>query len=393
MMTEDQLIIAQAILIYGDESTFTEPLERLNKMKTSSSNLERLVVARFNLVIKGDNAGDIQSAYLKLGGTTAQFREFFEPLETMLIPSAVDGAITRETNLVIAKGIRTMLIDLELGRISMPDLMSGIAEQETIENPSVSLMQVIEAYNSRDQRLYVPTGYSGLDLKTKGLCRKRVTILAARPGVGKSDLSLAIARKKLKHGKNVFLASLEMDKFEIYERIKNAEGSEENVKHMLGSLEIDDRGDLTVPQIAAAVNLGNYDLVIVDHLTLLGCNVRTQGLHERATVLSGQLRVAAKYSNAAWLVLSQLSRGVSDEYTRPKLSHLRDSGAIEQDAFMVLFLHEPNPRDYSKTTTERDVEVTIAKNRGGSPGKKLFTFEMGVSRWAEITQTQHGESI
>jgi replicative DNA helicase len=388
-MTEDQLTIARAVIIFGNDPGYEDVLFRLNKMKTSSKILERLVNARFQLVVMNNLTGDLQGEYLKLGGSLSEYTEFFAESDVMVIPSAVDTAITRETNRIIAHEIRNTLLDFELGRISIHDVMSGIGDFQTIESQSMSLMQVMDEYNSRDQRLYVPTGYSGLDMKTKGLCRKRMTILAARPGVGKSDLSLAIARKALKRGKNVFLASLEMDKFEIYERIKNAEGSDEKIRDMRGFLEIDDRGDLTVSQIAAAVNLGDYDLVIVDHLTLLGCSAKTGSLYERATVLSGQLRVAAKYSNAAWLVLSQLSRGVPDEHTRPKLSNLRDSGAIEQDSFMVMFLHELNQRDLSSTCVKREVELTIAKNRGGAPGKRLFEFRMGASQWEDISPHHH----
>jgi replicative DNA helicase len=150
--------------------------------------------------------------------------------------------------------------------------------------------------------------------------------------------------------------------------------------------DICDRGSLRVSQIAAIAN--NYDLIVVDYLQILETADKVSGLYEKATNLSNDLRKAAKNSNAAWLVLSQLSRKMLTEHETPKLSHLRDSGAIEQDAFTVLFLHYPEKpvqNDKGEYAANRYVVVTIAKNRSGGFGQFAYRFCPSRSTWEPMT--------
>lgn len=378
-MTHEQKYIGRAIVYFGDDPAYTIHLNELNQMKTTSPELERLMQAYYQITILNRDRGELRSEFIKLGGSAESYDKFTDDLDDIVLPSGLKQAIQVENNRTRSLEVRELLVEIDEGRIEWEELASSVIGMETDNQQSMSLMEIMRSYDNREQRLYVPFGFSGLDIRTKGMCRKRVTILAARPGVGKTDFALAIARNVLHRSRNVFFASLEMDEYELYERMHNAVG--DKLKEYKGIMQVDSRGALSVSQISAAVNRGNYELVVVDHIGLLQYAGKERGQYERTTALSGQLRIAAKNSNASWLVLSQLSRGVPDETTRPQLSHLRDSGAIEQDAFMVVFLHEIEKRDL--TASDRIVEVGIAKNRGGAPTRKGFIFRMGLSQWAE----------
>ena len=380
-MTHEQKYIGQAMIYFGDDPAYSIHLNELNQMKTTSPELEKLMHAYYQVTILNRDRGELRSEFIKIGGSPGSYDDFTEEFDDIVLPSGLKQAIRVENNRTRSLEVRELLLEVDEGRIDWDELASSVVGMERDNQQSMSLMEIMKSYDNREHRLYVPFGFSGLDIRTKGMCRKRVTILAARPGVGKTDFALAIARNVLHRGRNVFFASLEMDEYELYERMSNAVGKE-GLKEYKGIMQVDSRGALSVPQISAAVNRGNYELVVVDHIGLLQYAGKERGQYERTTALSGQLRIAAKNSNASWLVLSQLSRGVPDEMTRPALSHLRDSGAIEQDAFMVAFLHELEKRDF--TASNRKVEVGIAKNRGGAPTRKGFEFRMGLSQWEEL---------
>jgi len=261
--------------------------------------------------------------------------------------------------------------------------VAAIIDDQIEERQTVTLMDLLREGDIPDLAR-VPTRFRTLDyILGGGLTKRRVTILAARPGVGKTDFALAIARNVLRSGHNIYLAALEADAHETLRRIQNAEGNDDKIAAYRGRMEINDRADSTVPQIAAAVNSGNFDLVIVDYLQNLSYPHRVNGYYEKATALSNQVRVASKHSKAAWLVLSQFSREVKDEHTEPHISALRDSGAIEQDAYAVICLWEPNERGEDHEQLTREVSLKVAKNRGGKVGKMNMNFQMAASRWEE----------
>jgi len=381
-VNHNEQIIACALMLAADEPEYALLLDRLNKRCPESAIITSMVNARFAAVLKNDQEPDVLGEFLAAGGTYEQYDEVLKASgEIILTESSLSGAITRELNRGLAEKIRGRIHEYEKGQLRLEDLVATIIEEDTDDLPSMTLQAVIRLRDTHVEPLSVPTGFPILDRHLHGLPRGRMTILAARPGVGKSDLSLAMARNLLTSGKSVFLASLEMDKFEILRRMERGAGNVTALHQYPGRMEIDDRGDLSVPQIAAAVNMGRYDVVIVDHMQLLPLRQRHISQCEKITILSNQVRVAAKHSNAAWLVLSQLSRQARDENQMPQLSDLRDSGALEQDAYGVLFLHEPDKRDY--TIGNRSVQLTIAKNRGGGGGHIMFRFTPRFSEWIE----------
>lgn len=272
------------------------------------------------------------------------------------------------------------------GLIGHDDFAAMVTFGASVDEGDV--MSFAEARNrvtSEGPRERVKTGFRGLDLTAGGLARGRVTILAARPGVGKSDLALNIAINVHNSGKKVLLCSPEMDYYEI---VKRAENTLAFVVGDIGGLTLDVSPIQTVAHIAGLVARHKPDLVIVDHLQAMAGNDDGRSAYEKMTARANQLRIASKghvtetKDAPAWLVLCQLSRNARTEQQEPVLADLRDSGAIEENADAVIFLHEVSEREPGQES--RRVQATTKKNRGGFCGKTVFDFHMARSYWEEV---------
>ena len=254
----------------------------------------------------------------------------------------------------------------------------------------------LDLLNSEDSDKYrgIPTGISELDETITGLNRTDFILLGARPGMGKTSFALNIARNAaVKAGKTVAFFSLEMGKEQLCSRLLSTEALVGGTKLRTGKLAndewvrlveagdvlsranlyLDDTPSITVPEMKAKLRrLRNVDLVIIDYLQLMtsaskrGDGNRVQEISE----ITRSLKIMAKELNIPVLTLSQLARD-SEKRTnhRPVLSDLRDSGSIEQDADIVLFLYR---EDYyageNEPGQERDRgsgECIVAKNRHG----------------------------
>ena len=241
----------------------------------------------------------------------------------------------------------------------------------------------------------LPSGFSALDTKIHGLNRSDLILLAARPGMGKSSMALNLALHTAKtSGKTVAIFSLEMSKEQLLVRLMAAEGLVELTRLATGRLSASDWGKLTQaartlrqtdiriddnPMLTAADmnakcrRLDNLGLVVIDYLQLMssagGKSYAGENRQQAVSDISRMLKIMAKELDVPVICLSQLSRANEKrEDKRPLLSDLRDSGAIEQDADIVLFLYR---EDYYKEDTEnRNIaECIIAKNRHGETGK------------------------
>ena len=241
----------------------------------------------------------------------------------------------------------------------------------------------------------LPSGFSSVDQKIHGLNRSDLILLAARPGVGKSSFAMNMALNVAKQsGRTVAVFSLEMSKEQLLVRLLAAEGLVELTRLSTGRLSasdwgkltqaartlrqtdirIDDNPMLTVADMNAKCRrLDNLGLVIVDYLQLMsssgGKSYAGENRQQAVSDISRMLKIMAKELNVPVICLSQLSRANEKrEDKRPMLSDLRDSGAIEQDADIVMFLYR---EDYYKEDTEnRNVaECIVAKNRHGETGK------------------------
>ena len=265
---------------------------------------------------------------------------------------------------------------------------------QRIDEIIVSEFDRLDLLNSPDADKYkgVPTGIRELDETITGLNRSDFILLGARPGMGKTSFALNIARNAaVKADKRVAFFSLEMSKEQLISRLLSTEAMVEGTKLRTGKLSedewvrlieagdilsktqmyFDDNPAITVPEIKAKLRrLRDVDLVIVDYLQLMTASMRIENRVQEISQITRNLKIMAKELNVPVLTLSQLARD-SEKRTnhRPVLSDLRDSGSIEQDADIVLFLYRDEYYQDSGTPSEdvdrNQSECIIAKNRHG----------------------------
>ena len=252
-----------------------------------------------------------------------------------------------------------------------------------------------ELYNRKQHITGVPTGFIDLDYRTAGLHGSEFILIAARPAMGKSAFVLNIAANAaLKADVPVVIFSLEMSKDQMVNRILCSEAMVDSNKVRTGKLEeedwaklaekigplseaniyIDDTPGISIMEIRARCRKlkmeKNIGLVIIDYLQLVqGSSKRALGSREQEIAeISRSLKILAKELDVPVIALSQLSRAVEQRPDhRPMLSDLRESGSIEQDADIVMFLYRDDY--YNKESEKKDIaEVIIAKQRSGSTG-------------------------
>ena len=239
------------------------------------------------------------------------------------------------------------------------------------------------------------TGLSAVDAKINGLNKSDLLLLAARPGMGKTSMALNVALSAAKEsGKTVAIFSLEMSREQLVTRLIASEGLVENTRLVTGNLResdwqriaeaasslsrmdirIDDNPLLTVADMNAKCRrLENLGLVVIDYLQLMtsagGKGYSGENRQQEVSDISRMLKIMAKELQVPVLCLSQLSRANEKrDDKRPMLSDLRESGAIEQDADIVLFLYRDDY--YNSDSEKRNVaECIVAKNRHGETGK------------------------
>lgn len=252
----------------------------------------------------------------------------------------------------------------------------------------------LDMLNSPDADQYkgVPTGIKELDETITGLNRTDFILLGARPGMGKTSFALNIARHAaVKADKRVAFFSLEMSKEQLVSRLLSTEAMVEGTKLRTGKLNedewirlieagdilsktqlyFDDNPAITVPEIKAKLRrLKDVDLVVIDYLQLMTSSTKIDNRVQEISQITRGLKIMAKELNVPVLTLSQLARD-SEKRTnhRPVLSDLRDSGSIEQDADIVLFLYRDDYYQDTETPDENSdknqSECIIAKNRHG----------------------------
>lgn len=240
----------------------------------------------------------------------------------------------------------------------------------------------------------ITTGFMDLDAKTSGFQKSDLIILAARPAMGKTAFALSIARNAaVKAGASVMIFSMEMAKEQLSQRLLSMESKVELQKLKTGRLERRDWEDINVAiDVLSGTNIHiddtpgisimemkskcrrlqaekGLDLVVIDYLQLMNPEGRADSRTQEISVISRNLKLLARELNCPVLVLSQLSRAPEMRTDhRPMLSDLRESGSIEQDADIVIFLYRDEY--YNKETTEKpgECEVIIAKHRSGPTG-------------------------
>ena len=258
-----------------------------------------------------------------------------------------------------------------------------------------SVMTLEQLYNRKQSITGISTGFIQLDYKTAGLHGSELILIAARPAMGKTAFALNLATNAaLRSNVPVAIFSLEMSKDQLVTRILASEAMVDSNKIRTGKLDeddwekiantigplseseiyIDDTPGISVMEIRTKCRKlkmeKNIGLVVIDYLQLVqGSNKRASGSREQEIAeISRSLKIMAKELNVPVIALSQLSRAVEQRPDhRPMLSDLRESGAIEQDADIVMFLYRDDY--YNKESDKKDIaEVIIAKQRSGTIG-------------------------
>ncbi|MCR5185904.1 MAG: replicative DNA helicase [Clostridia bacterium] len=269
-----------------------------------------------------------------------------------------------------------------------------------------------ELYNAKGKLSGLTTGFIDLDSKTSGLHNSDLVIVAARPAMGKSAFAINLATNvALKAKKGVVIFSLEMSKEQIGNRILCSEAMVDSNKLRTGMLEdddwaklaenlgrlsdapifIDDTAGISIMEIRAKARKLHIEkdigLIVIDYLQLIqGSGNRNSSREQEISEISRSLKILAKELNVPVIALSQLSRSVEKrDDKRPMLSDLRESGAIEQDADIVMFLYRD---DYYHPDTEKKniSEIILAKHRGGSTGTVDLAWLPSYTKFANLTK-------
>ena len=261
----------------------------------------------------------------------------------------------------------------------------------------------------REQYIGAKTGYPELDAVTGGMNNSDLVILAARPGMGKTSFALNLATNVARRtGREVAIYSLEMGMEQLASRMISTEALVNAHKLRTGRMEpaewnriassadvlsrlnlrISEATGITVPQMKAQLRrVKNLGMVVIDYLQLMDAPLKSDNRVLVISDITRNLKLMAKELNVPVLLLSQLNRGVESRTDkRPMMSDLRESGSIEQDADIIMFLY--NDFYYQKERTDAPVEVEciVAKNRHGSTGTINMIWDPQFTRFSPKEQ-------
>lgn len=285
--------------------------------------------------------------------------------------------------------------------------------KSVIENETYD--RIIKMTNPETKKDYmgIPTGIGGLDKMITGLNKSDLIILGARPGMGKTSFALNIVRNvAVDSGRRVAVFSLEMSRDQLAQRLLSSEAAIPSEKLRTGDLTkaeitnltkagthlseaeiyLDETPSITVPEMKAKLRrMGNIDLVVVDYLGLMHSARRIDNRVQEISEITRGLKIMAKELMVPIIVCAQLSRGTESrgQSHRPGLSDLRDSGSIEQDADIVLFLYREKYYDSEKKDSEEKgdpnkAECIVAKNRHGEIGTVDLHWDGRYTRFTSV---------
>lgn len=288
-----------------------------------------------------------------------------------------------------------------------------------IDKVIMETYQRLDVLNSDadDSMKPIPTGIGDLDRTITGLNRSDLILLAARPGMGKTSFALNIAKNAACISKKcVAFFSLEMTSEQLCSRLLSTEALVSGTKLRTGKLSddewlrliaagdvlrqaqiyLDDTPGITVPEIKAKLRrLKQVDLVIIDYLQLMSGNRRTDNRVQEISEITRNLKILAKEMNVPVITLSQLSRASEQRNDhRPQLSDLRDSGSIEQDADIVLFLYREGYYDKDKSVDappsadQNSGECIVAKNRHGETKPVKLHWQGEFMRFTSVEENR-----
>ncbi len=292
--------------------------------------------------------------------------------------------------------------------------------QRRITRDLAPIQEVLGRYYDRIQYLVdhqgeplgIPTGFADLDRLLGGLQRSDLILIAARPSVGKTSLCLSIARNAARYGQHVAIFSLEMSAEQVVQRLVSAETQIDAQQLRLGRLAgdemalfaqaigvladlpvfIDDTPSISVLQLRAKARRlhaeHGLDLILVDYLQLMSGDVRSENRVQEVSYISRSLKAVARELGLPVVAASQLSRAVEQRSDkRPVLADLRESGSLEQDADVVMFIYR-DELYHPETEKQHIADIIVAKHRNGPTGAIQLFFRNRLAQFLDAETRQ-----
>ncbi len=331
--------------------------------------------------------------------------------EKSLLRRLIDAATDIAASAYEEASDADFIVDDAERRILGVALKRGAADFSTMkESLMIAFGNIEKLYDSPDLITGLSTGFRDLDELTSGLQKSDLILVAARPSMGKTAFTLNIATNAAAKGKAVAFFSLEMSKEQLVQRmlcaeskidsqvLRNGKLSDDEWNELITSVDklsrypvyIDDTPGITVGEMRAKArrlkNKGNLDLIIIDYLQLMQGRGNKSGDNRQNEIseISRSLKSLARELQVPVIALSQLSRSVeARQVKRPMLSDLRESGSLEQDADIVMFLYREDY--YNQDTEEKNItEVIIAKHRNGPIGSVKLYFQKDYTLFRDL---------
>jgi replicative DNA helicase len=308
---------------------------------------------------------------------------------------------------------------------SVMELMAGGKDVTHVSKSArQSINQMYQRIEDRKKGIQpgITTGFADLNRLLNGWQNQKLIILAARPGGGKTSLAIQFARKAAARGHSVVFFSLEMGETELTDKMiiamadVGADGyfsgaintgdcdRAETAMSTLSSfpIYIEDTPVMTVQQIINKARLlkkqGKCDMVVIDYLQLIKPVFKAgRNRENEVSEITRMLKVHAKELNVPFIVLCQMNRDIESGKNElparpPRLSDLRESGSIEQDADIVIFVYRPNNENKSQgNKIDNILELYIRKHRGGKTGKVLITHNESMTAFFDYDRCQHSQ--
>lgn len=379
-----------------DLLTVTETLERNEKIDADT------ITYIANIYANNEGLSSNQDAYIDILKEKSILRSLAEFSDEIKALSLEDKSPAKN---VLEKA------EKELFEISQGGLRNSLTALEDIMSETVQT--IMKRVQNRGELSGVTTGFTDMNSLLGGFQKSDLVLLAARPSMGKTALAVNLAVNAAKAGKKVAMFSLEMSKTQIGQRILAAFAQMNLSSLFKGELE----GTDLVNLITASNELSNYnlhiddtaaislielkaklrrlkmeeglDLVVIDYLQLMTTGERIENRVQEISQISRGLKAIAKELDVPVLALSQLSRALEQRPDkRPKLSDLRESGAIEQDADIVMFLY----RDYvynKETENPNLAEVIVSKHRNGPIGVVNLIWKDEYTRFFDVSKNAY----
>ena len=367
--------------------------EELSRRKTLYMVGGRAYIATLTAEVPSTaNAGE----YAKIVSEKSMLRRLITAAEDITV-KGYDDKMAAEELLDYAEG--------DIFRIAQKRQKNDYAKIQDVLMKNLKIID--EAVQNKGKVIGLPTGFKELDEKTSGLHPSDLIIVAARPGMGKTAFALNIAQQSaVKAGASVMIFSLEMSQEQLGQRLIAMQARVESEKLKKGTLDLKDwdrinyaLNELNNTKIVIDDTPGvsimemrnkcrrlkaeqGLDLIVVDYLQLMTFDGRADSRQQEISALSRHLKLLAREMNCPVIVLSQLSRAPEmRQDKRPMLSDLRESGSIEQDADIVMFLYRD---DYYNEDTEKPgvCEINLAKHRSGPTDRIELTW---VARYTKFS--------